>query len=94
MDYRRLKHGEIIQAGDEVDSAADGWRDDPVWVPTNCVGKRAPDPKYPAHRAYRRPLVEMQESFGRKMREYGDPVLTIGPSEWLTRGGDERWESD
>ena len=54
--YRKLKKGEIIQAGDEVDMCRDPWRDDPKWVPTTCVGELAPDPKMPAHRQYRRPI--------------------------------------
>jgi len=55
-EYRRLEAGEIIQEGDEVDACRDGWRDDPVWVPAKCIGERAPDPRYPAHRTYRRPV--------------------------------------
>lgn len=48
MEYRRLEKGEI-------DDCADGWRDDPVWIPvTSCVGEPAPDPAYPSHRQYRR----------------------------------------
>ena len=31
MIYRRLKHNEIIREGDEIDSCADGWRDEPKW---------------------------------------------------------------
>ena len=56
-EYRRLKHGELIQAGDEVDGCVDAWRDDPMWKPVhpNNIGDAAPDPAYPAHRQYRRP---------------------------------------
>jgi len=54
--YRYLKKNEIIQEGDEVDICADGWRDDPVWVKTTCVGDKAPDPCYPSHRIYRRKI--------------------------------------
>lgn len=52
--YRMLRAGEIIQAGDEVDAASDGWRDAPVWEPANAIGENAPDPAYPSHRRYRR----------------------------------------
>lgn len=55
-EYYYLKHNEIIREGDEVDVAADGWRDE-KWVPTRCAGQRAPDPQYPAHRRYRRKLT-------------------------------------
>lgn len=51
--YRILDAGEIIQQGDEVDVCADGWRDDPVWIPATCIGEKAPIP-YPSHRLYRR----------------------------------------
>jgi hypothetical protein len=54
--YRRLRAGEIIRPGDEVDACADGWRDAPRWQPAAdyTIGKPAPDPRYPAHRQYRR----------------------------------------
>lgn len=56
--YRRLKKGEVIQDGDEIDRCADPWRDDAVWEPVNPanIGDAAPDPQYPAHRQYRRPV--------------------------------------
>jgi hypothetical protein len=56
IEYRRLKKDEIIKEGDEVDSCNDGWRDDPKWVKTKCVGQKAPDPKCPSHRQYRRKI--------------------------------------
>ena len=56
-EYRPLKHGEIIQEGDEVDSCANPMKDDARWVPATCIGEKAPDPSYPAHRQYRRPLT-------------------------------------
>lgn len=56
MNYYYLKEGEIIQEGDEVDICNDGWRDDPVWKETTCVGQPAPDPQYPSHRRYRRKI--------------------------------------
>jgi hypothetical protein len=59
IQYRLLKAGEIIEATDEVDACADGWRDDPVWRPASCVGERAPDPRYPSHRIYRRRIVPL-----------------------------------
>jgi hypothetical protein len=52
--YRQLEEGEIIQPGDQVDASNDGWRDEPRWEPATCIGQPAPDPKYPAHRRYRR----------------------------------------
>ena len=56
VNFRRLKKGEVIQAGDEIDRCADAWRDDPVWgkVHLSDVGRAAPDPQYPSHRQYRR----------------------------------------
>jgi hypothetical protein len=54
--YRRLKKGEIIQEGDEIDRCVDAWRDDAVWEAAGNVGEPAPDPQYPSHRQYRRPL--------------------------------------
>ena len=56
MSYRYLKKGEIILEGDEVDNCRDGWRDEPKWEPTTCVGQEAPDPQYPSHRRYRRKI--------------------------------------
>ena len=56
MEYRRLELNEIIQAGDEVDGCVDPWRDDPVWEPAGNIGQPAPDPQYPAHSQYRRPI--------------------------------------
>lgn len=53
MGYYYLENGEIIQVGDEVEMS-NGFNDDEVWQKTTCVGERAPDPKYPAHRVYRR----------------------------------------
>jgi len=54
---RRLEHGEIIQAGDEIDRCVDPWRDPPKWEPVHPadIGQPAPDPQYPSHRQYRRP---------------------------------------
>ena len=36
----------------------DGWRDYPKWEPacSRDIGTTAPDPLYPAHRVYRRPI--------------------------------------
>ena len=56
--YYYLKHNEIIKEGDEVE-VSNGWNADPRWVKeTRCVGKRAPDPRFPAHRTYRRLIKE------------------------------------
>ena len=54
--YRTLNYLEEIRAGDEVDSCRDPMRDPPLWTPATNVGDFAPDPAYPAHRIYRRPL--------------------------------------
>jgi hypothetical protein len=54
-DWRYLRFREVVRKGDEFDSAADGYNDDPIWRPVNReVGIIAPDPKYPAHRRFRR----------------------------------------
>ena len=57
--YRRLEKGEVIQAGDQIDRCRDAWRDWPVWqdVHPDDIGNVAPDPQFPAHRQYRRPLL-------------------------------------
>lgn len=57
MNYRTLKHNEIIKEGDEVDTSIDAWSSAPIWEPTRSVGQKAPDPKYPAHRIYRRKVT-------------------------------------
>lgn len=68
MEYRRLEKGEIIQEGDEIDRCVDAWRDDPVWEPVHPanIGDAAPDPQYPAHRQFRRPV---RTSFGKQVEE-------------------------
>lgn len=53
-EYRFLERGEIIEDTDEVNGAPHSWREAPVWVPTSCGGLEAPDPRYLAHRKYRR----------------------------------------
>lgn len=55
-EYRHLKFGEVIEDGDEVDICNDGWRDEPKWVPAKSIGQKAPDPRFPSHRVYRRLL--------------------------------------
>lgn len=57
--YRHLEKGEIIQDGDETDNCTDPWRDNAVWVPVHflAVGQPAPDPRYPSHRQFRRPVL-------------------------------------
>lgn len=59
MEYRILQEGEIVQLGDETDNCRDAWRDDPVWEPVSelMIGRAASDPRYPAHRIYRRPTT-------------------------------------
>jgi len=44
VNWRRLEKGETIELGDWVDNCNDGWRDDPLWEQTSCVGQKAPDP--------------------------------------------------
>ncbi len=56
MKYYYLKTGDIIKEGDEVDMCIDGWRDPPNWRPAQCIGKSAPNPKFPSHRKYRRKI--------------------------------------
>ncbi len=56
--YRLLEKDEVIQQGDEVDICNDGWRDEPKWRLTGCAGKKAPDPKFPSHRKYRRKIED------------------------------------
>lgn len=60
IEYRRLEAGEIVQAGDEIDGCANPWHDDAKWEPVNqvSIGKPAPDPQYPSHRQYRRPVAD------------------------------------
>ncbi len=53
--YRRLLKGEIIKEGDEVDMAND-FDNDAIWMETICAGEKAPDPRFPAHRQYRREI--------------------------------------
>ncbi len=53
--YTYLKKGEIIREGDEAETG-NGW-DEPIhWVRAKCVGQPAPDPKFIAHRTYRRAI--------------------------------------
>ena len=54
--YRRLERGEIIQEGDEVDICNNSWHEEPKWEKTTCVGELVPDPRYPAHRQFRRKI--------------------------------------
>ena len=56
--YRTLNEGEIIQEGDEVE-VSNGWNAPPSWVSAgHTVGKPAPNPNFPAHRIYRRPITD------------------------------------
>lgn len=58
-EYKYLEKDEIIQDGDEVDRCNDPWKDFPKWEPVHPsdIGKGAPDPRYPAHRLFRRKIV-------------------------------------
>lgn len=55
--YYYLKKGEEIKEGDEVDMSAK-YNDPPKWLKATCIGQPAPDPKYIAHRKYRRLITE------------------------------------
>ena len=57
IEWRQLEAGERVERGDWFDGCRDGWRDDPVWKPATRIGEKAPDPHYPAHRKFRRPLA-------------------------------------
>lgn len=60
-EYYHLKHGDIIQEGDEIDNCGNPWHDDPKWVPvTSRIGEPAPDPQYVSHRQYRRKIARAQ----------------------------------
>ena len=45
-----------IKDGDEVE-ASNSFHDPPKWEKATLIGSRAPDPKYPAHRQYRRVIA-------------------------------------
>ena len=55
--YYYLKKGEEIKEGDEVEMSAK-YNDPPKWLKATCIGQDAPDPKYIAHRKYRRLITE------------------------------------
>lgn len=59
-EWRLVRHGEIVEEGDETDTCANPWKDDAVWrqVPARMIGKPAPDPQYPAHAIYRRRVAK------------------------------------
>ena len=57
MQYRRLEKGEIIQKGDQCDQCVNPWKDKPKWEDVvGDIGESAPDPAFPSHRQYRRPI--------------------------------------
>jgi len=57
VQYRRLKKGEIIQKGDQCDQCVNQWKDKPKWEDVvGNIGEPAPDPAFPSHRQYRRPV--------------------------------------
>lgn len=68
MQYRILKAGEIIELGDEYDAVRDPWRDEARWVTVTknlpTLGQAAPDPRYPAHTLYRRPIKPAESGKG------------------------------
>jgi hypothetical protein len=58
IEYYYLKKGDVIKKGDEVE-ISNSWKDPAKWVPaTGSIGSQAPDPRFPAHRKYRRPLKD------------------------------------
>ena len=64
-EYYYLKHGDLIQEGDEIDACANPWHDYPKWLPvTSCIGEPAPDPQYVSHRRYRRKIIRAQAAQG------------------------------
>jgi hypothetical protein len=50
-NYRRLEKGEVIQADDQI---FDDDCEQCLWLITGCAGGEAPDPRFIAHRQYRR----------------------------------------
>ena len=62
-EYYYLKKDEVIREGDECEMS-NGWNADPMWVKTTCVGEQAPDPRYPAHRIYRRAVSRPDADIG------------------------------
>ena len=57
MQYRLLEKGEIIKKGDQCDQCANPWNDKPKWEDVvGNIGEPAPDPAFPSHRQYRRPV--------------------------------------
>lgn len=62
-EYRILQEGEIIEAGDECDACANGWRDPCKWepAPPHMIGCKAGNPSYPAHTNYRRALINHRQ---------------------------------
>lgn len=53
MKYYYLQEGDTIKENDEVE-VSNSIKDDEKWQKTKCVGQKAPNPNYPAHRRYRR----------------------------------------
>lgn len=82
MTYRTLEHGEIIGTHDETDRSSDPWRDPVKWEPVhpNNVGDKAPDPKCPAHRIFRRPTTPLNWEFDHtgEWRAYS----SVGEDDW------------
>lgn len=58
-EYYYLKKGETIKKGDEVEMSAN-YNDPAKWVAASAhtIGTSAPDPKFMAHRVYRRIKTE------------------------------------
>jgi hypothetical protein len=53
--YRYLGKGEVTREGDECDACSNPWKDHARWEKCS-PGQVVPDPAYPAHRRYRRPI--------------------------------------
>lgn len=77
--YRILEKDEVIRAGDEIDRCRDTWREDAVWKPVRPaeIGRSAPDPAFPSHRAYRRPVPTGLVCFLRRLTAFFAACLAV-----------------
>jgi len=56
MRFRLLEKGEIIRDGDEADASVNPMKDAARWQLATNIGAVVPDPVFPSHTLYRRPL--------------------------------------